>query len=98
MKDAYFMESRLRGGLKAEQTVDRVWLLQNSKNPAINRLVKQLNEKQIAFSFVPKERFERYKNNNHRGVVAQLSPIKTLEAESLVETALEHTKHLCFYF
>ena len=81
----------LEEALKAEQTVDRVWLLQNSKNPAINRLVKQLNEKQIAFSFVPKERFERYKNNNHQGG-GPASPIKTLEAESLVETALEQTK------
>ena len=93
MKDALLYGIHaLEVALKAEQTVDRVWLLQNSKNPAIKRLVKQLNEKQIAFSFVPKERFERYKNNNHQGVVAQLSPIKTLEAESLVETALEHTK------
>jgi 23S rRNA (guanosine2251-2'-O)-methyltransferase len=86
----------LEEALKEEQPINRVWLLQNSRNPGVNKLVALLNQKKVAFSFVPKERFERYKQHNHQGVVAQLSPVQTEDAEALINRVLQETEKPLF--
>ena len=38
----------------------------------------------IKYSFVPKEKFKKFENKNHQGAVAILSPIKLLSIEELI--------------
>ena len=44
----------------------------------------------IKYSFVPKEKFKKYINKNHQGAVAILSPIKLLSIEELVSTTFDN--------
>jgi len=47
-------------------------------------LVSLLENNNIKYSFVPKEKFKKFENNNHQGAFAVLSPIKLLSIEELI--------------
>jgi len=70
--------------LAAGKSIEKVWLLKSSTNPQINHLQQQLHQQNIAISYVPKERFDRFDNKNHQGVAAQMAAVSALSIETLV--------------
>lgn len=60
----------------AGQNLEKVWLLKGQKSPLFKSLEYRLREDNITFSYVPKERLERFNNRNHQGAVAVISPIR----------------------
>lgn len=61
--------------VKAEQSLEKVWLLKGQKSPLFKSLEFTLREHNIPFSYVPNERLERFNTKNHQGAVAAISPI-----------------------
>ena len=70
--------------IKAEKTIEKVWLLKGQKGPLIQQLEMQLREQNIPHSYVPKERLERFNQRNHQGAVASISPIAFVDLETLL--------------
>lgn len=78
--------------IKSEKAIDKVWLLKGVKSKLYEQLLYTLRNNNIAFSFVPPERLERFSSKNHQGAVARVSAIETYEMETLIEEILGQNK------
>ena len=59
------------------------------KSNLFKSLVSLLENNNIKYSFVPKEKFKKYNDKNHQGAVAVLSPIKLLSIEELLSATFD---------
>ena len=82
--------------IDSEKPVDKVWLLKGSKSKLFDKLLYILRSKKIAFTYVPKERLERFSSKNHQGAVARVAAIETKEIEPLVESVMKSNKNPVF--
>ncbi|WP_196885278.1 23S rRNA (guanosine(2251)-2'-O)-methyltransferase RlmB [Aureivirga sp. CE67] len=72
--------------IQAGKTVEKAFMQKGLTGSLYNELNGLIKEHNIATSFVPVEKLDRLsKNQNHQGVVAQISPIKYHEAEVLID-------------
>ena len=72
--------------IESSKDISRVYLLKSNshKSNLFKSLVSLLENNNIKYSFVPKEKFKSFENKNHQGAVAVLSPIKLLSIEELI--------------
>ncbi len=72
--------------IESSKDISRVYLLKSNshKSNLFKSLVSLLENNNIKYSFVPKEKFKKFENKNHQGAVAILSPIKLLSIEELI--------------
>ena len=72
--------------IESSKDISRVYLLKSNshKSYLFKSLVSLLENNNIKYSFVPKEKFKKFENKNHQGAVAILSPIKLLSIEELI--------------
>ena len=103
LNDKKIMESITIFGLRAileainaEKPLDKVWLLKGHKSPLFESLLHELRIQNIAHSFVPEERLQRFSAKNHQGAVARIAPIATVQIEPLLENVLEKEKNPIF--
>ena len=82
--------------LNSEKTIDKVLLLKGEQSQLFEQLLHKLREKNIAFSFVPVERLNRFSEKNHQGAVARIGAIKTVEMEPLIEGIMQTNKNPLF--
>lgn len=75
--------------IEAKQSIEKVWILKGQTSPLLKQLEYLLRENNIAHSYVPKERLDRFNHKNHQGVIAAISPIEFIELEKLIENALK---------
>ena len=77
--------------IESSKEISKVYLLKsNSQQSSLTRkLLKLLEEKNIKFSFVPKEKFKKFNNKNHQGAIAILSPISIFTIEELIKETFE---------
>lgn len=73
-----------------KQTLDKVWIIKESKGELMRQLLKLLEKNEIPFSWVPSEKFIKYQNKNHQGVMAQIAPVSFVSLENLVENTIEN--------
>ncbi|UMB61931.1 23S rRNA (guanosine(2251)-2'-O)-methyltransferase RlmB [Lutibacter sp. A80] len=76
--------------INSGKTISKIYLqkgLSGALSSELNTLIKKHN---IATSYVPIEKLNRFsKNSNHQGVAAQISPIDFVDLETLITTTLE---------
>jgi 23S rRNA (guanosine2251-2'-O)-methyltransferase len=77
--------------IENKQTLDKVWIIKESKGDLMRQLLKSLEKNNISYAWVPAEKFIKYQNKNHQGVMAQIAPISFISIENLVENTLEDT-------
>ena len=82
--------------LNSEKPIDKVLLLKGTQSQLFEQLLHKLREKNIAFSFVPVERLNRFSEKNHQGAVARIGVIKTVEMEPLIEGIMQTNKNPLF--
>jgi len=82
--------------IKSGKSIDRVWLLKGAQSKLFEQLLHILRNNNIAFSFVPVERLDRFSNKNHQGAVARIAALATLEMEPLVESIIEKKQNPVF--
>ena len=71
--------------IESSKEISKVYLTKSNKqSELLKSLISRLEKKSIKFTFVPKEKFNKYKNKNHQGAVAILSPISLLSIEELI--------------
>ena len=71
--------------IESSKEISKVYLIKSSAQSSLLKSLLSLLEKEsIKYSFIPKERFNMYKNKNHQGAVAILSPISLLSIEELI--------------
>ena len=67
-----------------QKTIDKIWLLRGNQGNLFKSLEKKIHELGISHSYVPKERLNRFSNQNHQGAVARISPIEFQSLEDLI--------------
>lgn len=82
--------------IASETNIEKVWLLKGNRGTLFQRLEQSLRENNIPHSYVPKERLERFKNKNNQGAVANISKIKFVEIEHLIENGFKNSESPTF--
>jgi 23S rRNA (guanosine2251-2'-O)-methyltransferase len=82
--------------IQSGKSIDRVWLLKGTQSKLFEQLLHVLRSNNIAFSFVPVERLNRFSEKNHQGAVARIAALATQEMEPLIETILEKKENPIF--
>ena len=59
-----------------------------------SKLISLLKEKNIPFSFAPKEKFNKIDAKNHQGVMALISPIDIINIEQLITQTKENNNKI----
>ncbi|MDP6922861.1 MAG: 23S rRNA (guanosine(2251)-2'-O)-methyltransferase RlmB [Lutibacter sp.] len=76
--------------IRSGKTIRKVYLQKNLGGPLFGELSGLLKELVISKSFVPIEKLNRLsKNQNHQGVVAEISPIDFADLDQLISTCLD---------
>ena len=75
--------------IEAKQSIEKVWLLKGQASPIFKELERLLRENNVAHSYVPKERLDRFNAKNHQGAIAAISPIDFVPLETMIEKAME---------
>ena len=75
--------------IESGKSLDRVWLLKGTQSKLFEQLLHVLRNKNIAFSFVPVERLDRFSSKNHQGAVARIGALSTQDMEPLIESVLK---------
>ncbi|MCH1517802.1 MAG: 23S rRNA (guanosine(2251)-2'-O)-methyltransferase RlmB [Flavobacteriaceae bacterium] len=78
--------------IEAQQSIEKVWLLKGQSGPLFKQLEYLLREQNIAHSYVPKERLDRFNAKNHQGAIAAISPIDFVPIVEMIEKALVASK------
>ena len=78
--------------IKSGKQIDKILIKQGLSGELVGELFALLKEKNIHFQFVPGERFAKFGNRNHQGVVASVIPIELVDLEMLVPTLFESGK------
>jgi len=76
--------------INSGKTISKVYLQKGLSGHLFSELNTLIKKNNIATSYVPIEKLNRFsKNNNHQGVAAQISPIDFIDLDSLIATTLE---------
>ncbi len=78
--------------INSGKQIDKVLIKQGLVGELAAELMKLLNERGIPYQLVPYERFSKFGNRNHQGVVAFVTPVEFAELETLVPTIFESGK------
>ena len=81
----------------SSEEISKVLLIKSSASSSLFRsLVEKLEKKNIKYTYVPKEKFNKYKNKNHQGAVAILSPVPLISIEELVKSTYNESRELTY--
>ena len=74
--------------LENDVQIDKVYI--DRDNQFMENIKRKVREKSIQISFVPIEKLNRLTKGNHQGIVATISPIKTLDLNSLEKSIIDN--------
>ena len=78
--------------INSGKTISKVYLQKGLTGHLFSELNGLIKFHNIANSYVPIEKLNRFsKNSNHQGVAAQISPIEFIDLDKLISTTLEKT-------
>lgn len=70
---------------KYPKRINKIYISKNNNSDTkINEIIDLSKTNKITFQFVPKEKLQKYKDFNHQGVVALVSPIKYKTLDDLL--------------
>ena len=72
--------------IDSSKEISRVYLSKSLTSNSLSKsLIRLLESKNIKFTYVPKQKFLKYRNKNHQGAIAFLSPVQFLSIEELIK-------------
>jgi len=72
--------------IDSSKEISRVYLSKSLTSNSLSKsLIRLLESKNIKFTYVPKQKFFKYRNKNHQGAIAFLSPVQFLSIEELIK-------------
>lgn len=75
--------------IQAGKTVERILIKKGTKGDLVTELIDLSKKSGVHFTHVHPDRFLKFKNKNHQGVVAYVSPIVYQELSEVVQQAFE---------
>lgn len=79
--------------INAEQPINKIFVQKGLKGDLFKELESSVRKAGVSLSYVPIEKLNRLsRNNNHQGVVAQISPVEFQGFETMVEQVLSKEK------
>ena len=81
MKDIIFGKRAVFEAIENDIQIDKIFMDRDSQY--MDNIKRKIIEKKIKISFVPIEKLNRLSKNNHQGIVASISPVKTLDIQDL---------------
>ena len=86
MKDIIFGKRAVFEAIENDIQIDKIFMDRNSQY--MDNIKRKIIDKKIKISFVPIEKLNKLSKNNHQGIVASISPVKTLDIKDL-ENSIE---------
>ena len=86
MKDIIFGKRAIFEAIENDIQIDKIFMDRDSQY--MDNIKRKIIEKKIKISFVPIEKLNKLSKNNHQGIVASISPVKTLDIQDL-ENSIE---------
>ena len=86
MKDIIFGKRAVFEAIENDIQIDKIFMDRDSQY--MDNIKRKIIEKKIKISFVPVEKLNKLSKNNHQGIVASISPVKTLDIQDL-ENSIE---------
>ena len=81
MKDFIFGKRAIYEAIQNNIEIDKVFIQKNQ--PHLDNIKSKILDKKISISFVPIEKLNKITKKTHQGIVAIISPIKTLKLSNL---------------
>ena len=86
MREIIFGKRAVFEAIENDIQIDKIFMDRNSQY--MDNIKRKIIEKKIKISFVPVEKLNKLSKNNHQGIVASISPVKTLDIQDL-ENSIE---------
>jgi len=86
LKDIIFGKRAVFEAIENDIQIDKIFM--DRDNQYMDNIKRKIIEKKIKISFVPIEKLNKLSKNNHQGIVASISPVKTLDIQDL-ENSIE---------
>jgi 23S rRNA (guanosine2251-2'-O)-methyltransferase len=86
LKDIIFGKRAVFEAIENDIQIDKIFMDRDSQY--MDNIKRKIIEKKIKISFVPIEKLNKLSKNNHQGIVASISPVKTLDIKDL-ENSIE---------
>ena len=87
MEDYIYGRNNIEEVLKdLNRSVSKILLMKGmDKSSKIDKIIELAKARGIIFQFVPKEKFAKYKDVSHQGVIAFVPPVKYLDIEEFIQ-------------
>ena len=86
MREIIFGKRAVFEAIENDIQIDKIFMDRDSQY--MDNIKRKIIEKKIKISFVPIEKINKLSKNNHQGIVASISPVKTLDIQDL-ENSIE---------
>ena len=86
MREIIFGKRAVFEAIENDIQIDKIFIDRDSQY--MDNIKRTIIEKKIKISFVPVEKLNKLSKNNHQGIVASISPVKTLDIQDL-ENSIE---------
>jgi 23S rRNA (guanosine2251-2'-O)-methyltransferase len=74
--------------IQSGKTIDKIYLQKGLQGKLSQALETRARKDGIRISYVPEQRLERFRDRNHQGAVATISPVEFLEYQKLIDQVL----------
>jgi 23S rRNA (guanosine2251-2'-O)-methyltransferase len=74
--------------IQAGKEIDKIYLQKGLQGKLAQQLQSRARKNGVRVSYVPEQRLERFRDRNHQGAVATISPVEFLEYQTLIDQAL----------
>lgn len=91
-KDLIYGVRAVIEAIRAEREINKIMIQKGMDKELFMELKDELKGKDFQLQFVPREKLDALTENNHQGVIAQVSPVKYYEIEPLIEELIEQDK------
>jgi len=74
--------------IQAGKEIDKIYLQKGLQGNLAQQLQAMARKNGVRISYVPEQRLERFRDRNHQGAVATISPVEFLEYQTLIDQVL----------
>lgn len=71
--------------INAAVEIEKIYLLKDAENDLSKELFSLIKQHRIAFQYVPIQKFNKFSDKNHQGVMAKVALVKTINIETLTD-------------
>ena len=78
---------------EGNREINKIILMKDIKpNPKINKILDLAKQRGILFQFLPKEKFQQFKEYSHQGIIAYVSPVKYVNFYDFLKKEKEYKR------